>query len=107
MYSWPFLRIGIYRKGLGKSKDAAFFKLSNDKPVTKNVLLPFCDIASLIKMCSRKYSGMPYLIQKNQLSQRLREALPQTFMPEEALWTNYHGRCLKRQLPLSAVSFEE
>ena len=41
MYSWPFLRIGIYRKGLGKSKDASFFKLSNDKPVTKNVLLPF------------------------------------------------------------------
>lgn len=93
VYSWPFLRIGIYRKGLGKSKDAALFKLSNDKPVTKNVLLPFCDIASLIKMCSRKYLGMPYLIQKNQLSQRFREALPQTFMPEEALlWTDQLSR---------------
>ena len=66
MYSWPFLRIGIPERS-GKSKDA-LFKLSNDKPVNKNVLLPFCDIASLIKMCSRKYSGMSYLIQKTNVA---------------------------------------
>ena len=70
----------------GKVRTCSFLDLSNSESATKKVLLPICIPGRFIEMSTyTKDDKMPYLTQKNDLIQRLREVLPSNMHRKEVL----------------------
>ena len=100
-----FLLQACSEEGLGKVKDASFFRPGSvHESVIKSVLLPSC-IPSLVNLDeqSQQQMDMPYIAQKNsRMQDRGRHAQTcEKGGPHGR--TSHHSRCIKGQLSLSAI----